>query len=84
MVNKEDLERGTFVASNVREAFVHFSRNGRWGTCGFCPRDVDGHAYPEFCQYRDRGDHMLALSGLTEQHERYVKRVQSGEIRHSS
>ncbi len=31
------------------EAYVQFQRNGRWGTCGLCPRDIEGRAYPENC-----------------------------------
>ena len=33
-------------------------RNGRWGTCGFCPRR-SGKVYPEECEYTTRGDHQL-------------------------
>lgn len=33
-------------------------RNGRWGTCGACPRE-GGRVHPEKCLYTDRGDHRL-------------------------
>lgn len=39
--------------------YRQFSRNGRWGTCVDCPRDVDHNAYPEFCVHTDRYDHQL-------------------------
>jgi protein gp37 len=34
-------------------------RNGRWGTCGDCPRDGEGNVYPERCKYTSRYDHQL-------------------------
>lgn len=41
-----------------------FARNGRWGTCGFCPRDSNDHAYPEFCEDTERYDHQEDIDGL--------------------
>jgi hypothetical protein len=38
----------------LADGFIQFSRIGRWGTCVACPRDTDGHVYPEFCRYTDR------------------------------
>lgn len=35
------------------------ARNGRWGTCGGCPRDAEGRAYPERCEFTGRYDHNL-------------------------
>lgn len=35
------------------------ARNGRWGTCGACPRDHMGKVFPERCDYTDRYDHNL-------------------------
>ena len=72
----------TFVAPDLAEHFVQFSRNGRWGTCVHCPRDTSGHVYPEFCPNTDRGDHHLDIDGLVEKHKRYVARVEKGEIKH--
>lgn len=44
--------------------FRQFSRNGRWGTCADCPRDVLNGAYPEYCANRDRYDHNLDVDQL--------------------
>ena len=54
----------TFIPSDIAEAFVQFSRNGRWGTCCDCPRDTDGKAYPEFCANTERADHCLTVDEL--------------------
>lgn len=35
------------------------ARNGRWGTCGACPRGDDGRVEPERCEYTSRSDHNL-------------------------
>lgn len=48
------------------DGFRQFSRNARWGTCGRCPRDSAGYAYPEFCEYTERYDHQLTAAGLAE------------------
>lgn len=72
----------TFVSPDIARHFVAFARNGRWGTCCDCPRDTDGSAYPEFCKHTHRSDHHLTIKDLVNQHERYVARVLSGEIRH--
>ena len=48
----------------LEDALRSFARNGRWGTCGSCPRDSDGSVYPEFCQETDRYDHNLAIDEL--------------------
>lgn len=50
--------------------FACFARNARWGTCGDCPRGHDGMAYPEFCVYTARYDHLLTAPQLAEQYER--------------
>ncbi|HCQ31303.1 TPA: hypothetical protein DIU27_02895 [Candidatus Collierbacteria bacterium] len=56
----------------VRDAFLQFSRNGRWGTCGGCPKDSNGHTYPEACADTIRGDHQLDLQALMETYLRYL------------
>lgn len=35
------------------------ARNGRWGTCGACPRGEGGHVEPERCEYTSRSDHNI-------------------------
>lgn len=54
------VEKDTPVADAFRQA----SRNGRWGTCGGCPQDTQGNAYPEFCEMRARYDHHLTIEAL--------------------
>lgn len=41
----------------MRDYFRQFARNFRWGTCVYCPRDTEGHVYPEFCGHTERNDH---------------------------
>ena len=82
MTTKTATRSRTFVAPDTAEQFVQFSRNGRWGTCVDCPRDVDGHVYPEFCKHTERGDHHFDIDSLVEQHKHYVARVKKGEICH--
>lgn len=53
--------------AEMSKHFVCFSRNGRWGTCGDCPRDTVGNPYPEFCVYTSRGDHKLDIEDLSSQ-----------------
>jgi hypothetical protein len=60
----------TYEKRQVLEHFRCFARNERWGTCVDCPRDADGHVYPEMCQYSSRGDHRLGLESLVEQYMR--------------
>ena len=36
------------------------ARNGRWGTCGGCPRDAKGNVFPERCDYTTRSDHNIS------------------------
>lgn len=57
----------------IGDCFRQFSRNGRWGTCGGCPRDVQGNAYPEHCADTDRYDHHLTATGLAETWDIYFK-----------
>ena len=54
----------------MRDAFEAFARNERWGTCGYCPRDVDGRAIPEACEHTERYDHRLDLVSLVDQYTR--------------
>lgn len=58
----------------LADAFRQFSRNGRWGTCGACPRDSEKHVYPEFCPETDRYDHWLSAQGLADQFERSLEK----------
>ena len=51
------------------DGFRQFSRNGRWGTCGDCPRDSENCAYPEFCKNTSRYDHLLDVDGLCQQYK---------------
>jgi hypothetical protein len=53
----------------MSDAFRQFARNGRWGTCGACPRDGRGDAYPEYCQFTNRYDHQIDVKSLGEQFE---------------
>lgn len=53
------------VMREMREGFVCFTRNARWGTCVACPRDSAGNAYPEFCRFTERGDHLLTVDQLS-------------------
>lgn len=57
----------------LRDAFVQFSRNGRWGTCGGCPRDAQGRAYPEFCPTKERYDHNLSMAELASTWDAYFR-----------
>ena len=60
------------ISQELSERFLQFSRNGRWGTCADCPRDAQGHVYPEFCPNTNRDDHMLDVKSLAWQFERYT------------
>lgn len=51
-----------------RDAYRQLSRNDRWGTCPKCPRDVDGYAFPEFCEFKDRQDHQRTVEALIERY----------------
>lgn len=52
------------AAAETRQALADFSRNGRWGTCGGCPRDGTGKKLPELCEDTDRSDHQLDIDSL--------------------
>lgn len=58
-----DNEKLWYALSEMGPHFRAFSRNGRWGTCGGCPRSGPD-VYPEFCTDTKRGDHQLTLDGL--------------------
>jgi hypothetical protein len=49
--------------------FHCFARNRRWGTCGECPIDSEGHKYPEFCKHWLRYDHQQNLDSLVKEYE---------------
>lgn len=51
----------------IRDGLLQFYRNARWGTCGDCPRDSNGVAYPEFCKQTERSDHHLTIDDLNHQ-----------------
>jgi GH24 family phage-related lysozyme (muramidase) len=67
MTQHKDLEK------SERDAFVCFSRNGVWGTCGFCPRDINRNAYPEFCKLFHMYDHQMNVEQLADMYKRYTK-----------
>jgi len=60
------------IHRDAKSGFLQFSRNGRWGTCGDCPRDSNGIVYPEFCKFTDRYDHNLKLAELVKFHEEHL------------
>lgn len=64
------------MIDHLRDSFRQFARNGRWGTCGGCPHDEEGRAYPEFCASTDRYDHRLTVEDLAETYRRY-ERIES-------
>ncbi len=74
-----ERQRPTIVPK-MREAFLQFSRNGRWGSCGDCPRDVDIHAFPEACVNTDRGDHQLTVDALAQQHKFSLENVSTPSV----
>lgn len=66
----------TAVEYALQDTAMHFrcfSRNGYWGTCGFCPRTTDGEVYPEFCENRTTMiGHALTLGELASLYERCI------------
>jgi hypothetical protein len=72
MTNDEKLAT-EYALRERADCFRQFSRNGRWGTCCDCPRDRDGHAYPEFCPRADRHDHWLTAHSLADSFETYKR-----------
>lgn len=46
-----------------RDSLIHFSRNGRWGTCVSCPIE-NGIKMPEKCEYTGRQDHHLTIDDM--------------------
>ena len=58
-------------------AFRAYSRNGRWGTCGDCPRDGDGLVIPELCENAKRYDHHLTIDELCEATKRWESAVRA-------
>jgi len=57
----------------MADDFRCFARNGRWGTCGDCPRDSEGNVYPEFCENTQRYDHQCDVDTLADQYKKRVK-----------
>lgn len=62
----------------IRDAFRQFARNLRWGTCADCPRTMEGHVLPEFCNYTSRLDHNLSVESLALQFQ-LLKGEQDGK-----
>lgn len=62
-----------YALRETADSFRQFSRNGRWGSCVGCPRDSEGHAYPEFCADTDRYDHKITASELARVFESHRK-----------
>ena len=56
----------------IKDSFVQFSRNGRWGTCGACPRDSNNAVYPEFCKDTDRHHHQLDVDELARSYKKAI------------
>ena len=55
------------------DMFEQFRRNGKWGTCGDCPK-TDGKSFPEFCINFKRSDHTLDITSMCEQYKLRVNR----------
>lgn len=65
-------DQGHVKAMKARkDSFQQFMRNGVWGTCVDCPKDNEGRALPEFCEYSRRGDHLLTMKDLADSYEAY-------------
>lgn len=60
------------AAAELRSALVDFSRNGRWGSCGRCPRDGYGRKLPELCAFTDYDDHQLDIDELSRRFKQEV------------
>ena len=60
------------ISEEMKDSFVQFSRNGRWGTCVDCPRDSNGNAYPELCHNTDRQSHQLDVDSLAMAHKAHL------------
>lgn len=68
MLGMADYTTTAVVPSrSVQQALRQLARNGRWGTCGDCPRDSGGETYPEFCIETMRYDHRLSATAAFEQ-----------------
>jgi succinate dehydrogenase/fumarate reductase-like Fe-S protein len=68
------LEVPTEMAPEMKDAFEQFARNGRWGTCGGCPRDVNGRAIPELCANTKMYDHNQNLQDLIVSNNNYLRK----------
>ena len=62
LIHKEVKQKSPSIVDGFRQ----FARNGRWGTCGFCPKDSEGHSIPEACEHQARYDHNLTAEQLAE------------------
>jgi hypothetical protein len=71
------MDKTQYALKELSDAFRQCSRNGRWGTCGGCPRDRENHAYPEFCGDTKRYDHQLTVAELAATWERYCSNDQA-------
>lgn len=68
------------VPDTLKDSFLQFSRNGRWGTCAACPRDSNGHAYPEFCYFTERYDHQLDVDELASTYKVYTQNAPPASV----
>jgi hypothetical protein len=65
----------------LRDAWRQCSRNFRWGSCGACPRDTDGNAYPEFCLFTHRNfDHHLTMDDLVAATKMFLREKQQKHL----
>lgn len=77
------MQNPKYETERMRDYYQQFSRNFRWGTCVDCPRDSEGHVYPEFCGHTERHDHNLNAEELLSAFQRYQKDLRLFEERSS-
>jgi hypothetical protein len=62
-----------FSSMESVSAFRQLIRNGRWGSCGLCPRDAEGRPYPEACVNTRRDDHQFGQPEFTSELEKWIE-----------
>ena len=72
MIREEAVQ---LALNSTRDSFRQFLRNGRWGTCADCPRNNEGHAYPELCKHFSRYDHYLSIDDLASNYSRNLASI---------
>lgn len=72
-IRNDEAAKIKYALDYLGDAFRQFSRNGRWGECMECPRDNDGHAYPEFCSNTHSKDHHMTIDQLRNKWKIYAK-----------